>query len=199
MNVSEVRQAGKQSALTGTPRGDDDAEALTCDSGTAGAALRGMASRSDAAAKRPRQLGFPANQRSSFTTLSRSRILRLGVGRFSIDPDSDSVRSKSGFAHTNEYPISVQSGRANDTATAPVSRQKEPRLRHRGEASSFSTAQAETPRPRDRPGEYTPHVRLYPAHAYPIQNVATALQSAHSGRRRSLRVFLGLARVPVHK
>jgi len=111
----------------------------------------------------------------------------------------DSVRSKSGFAHTNEYPVSVQSGRANDTATVPVSRQKGPRLRHRGETSSLSTAQAETPRPRDRPGEYTPHVRLYPARAYPIQNVATALQSAHSGRRRSLRVFLGLARVPVHK
>ena len=116
-----------------------------------------------------------------------------------LHDSKDSVRSKSGFAHTNEYPISVQSGGANDTATVPVSRQKGPRLHHRGETSSLSTAQAETPRPPDRPGEYTPHVRLYPAHTYPIQNVATALQSAHSDRRRSLRVFLGLARVPVHK
>jgi len=93
----------------------------------------------------------------------------------------DSVRSKSGFAHTNEYPVSVQSERANDTATVPFSRQKGRRLRHRGETSSLSTAHAETPRHQDRPSEYTPHVRLYPAHAYPVQNVATALQSAHSG------------------
>jgi len=89
--------------------------------------------------------------------------------------------------------------RYNRGAQMTQQRRKGPRLRHRGETSSLSTAQAETPRPRDRPGEYTPHVRLYPAHAYPIQNVATALQSAHSDRRRSLRVFLGLARVPVHK
>ena len=110
----------------------------------------------------------------------------------------DSVRLKSGFAHTTEYPISVQSGRANDTATVPVSRQKGRRFAIRGETSSPSTAHAETPRHRDGPGEYTPHVR-YPAHAYPIQNVATALRSAHSGQQRLLRVFLGLAHVPVHK
>jgi hypothetical protein len=69
----------------------------------------------------------------------------------------------------------------------PVSRQKPPRLRHRGETSSLSTAHAETPRHRARPGEYTLHVRSYPAHAYPIQNVATALYSAHSGRLAFLR------------
>jgi hypothetical protein len=89
----------------------------------------------------------------------------------------DSVRPKPGFAHTNEYPSSVQSGRTNDTAPIPVSRQKGRRLRHRGETSSLSTAHAETPRHRDRPGEYTPHVRLYPAHTYPHQKVTTALQA----------------------
>jgi hypothetical protein len=103
----------------------------------------------------------------------------------------DSVRSKTGFAHTNEYPSSVQSGRANDAAPVPVSRQKRPRLRHRGETSSLSMAHAETPRHRDRPVEYTPHARSYPAHAYPTQNVATALQSAHFGPAGSFVGFLG--------
>jgi len=51
-----------------------------------------------------------------------------------------------------------------------------------GETSSLSTAHAETPRLRDRPDENTPHVRSYPAHAYPIENVATALQSTYLGR-----------------
>jgi hypothetical protein len=50
-------------------------------------------------------------------------------------------------------------------------------LSHRDETPSPSTANAETPRHRDRPDEYTPHVRSYPAHAYPFQNVATALQA----------------------
>ena len=58
-----------------------------------------------------------------------------------------------------------------------------PQRGHAG-TSSLSTAHAGTPRHQDRPSEYTPHVRSYPAHAYPFQDVATALQSAHSGDSR---------------
>jgi len=79
--------------------------------------------------------------------------------------------------------IRVQSGRANDT-THPVSRQKNPAFApsRRDIVPWQHGPRAETPGHRDRPSEYTPHVRLYAAHAYPRQNVATALQSAHSGR-----------------
>ena len=82
----------------------------------------------------------------------------------------DSVRTKSGFAHTVPSSISVQSGRANDTGTGFTDK-RTLRLRHApcGETSPLSTAHAETPRHRDRPGGNTPHVRLYPAHAYPTQ------------------------------
>jgi len=93
----------------------------------------------------------------------------------------DSVRTKSGFAHTTPSSIRLPSGRANDTPY-PVSQTKTPRLRQGVETSSPGTADAETPRHRDRLSENTPHVRSYQGHAYPIQNVATAIQSAHSGR-----------------
>jgi hypothetical protein len=79
-------------------------------------------------------------------------------------------------------PRSVYNRGAQMTHRTRFHDKRTPRLRHRGATSSLSTARAETPRHRDRPREYTPHVRSYPAHAYPIQNVATALQSTHSGR-----------------
>jgi hypothetical protein len=133
----------------------------------------------------PVLLPLRACNRLWFGPSKHSRVGRSMANRRSINSKTlpkwvyylagkDSVRTKSGFAHTMPSSILVQSGRANDTPY-PVSQTKEPRVCAR-------TAHAETPRHRNRPGEYTPHVRSYPAHAYPIQNVSTALQSAHSGR-----------------
>ena len=73
-----------------------------------------------------------------------SRLRRDLIAQFlmveGVGPIKDSVRSRSGFAHTNEYPISVQSGRANDTPVPGFSTKYTPCLCQRGETSSLSTA-----------------------------------------------------------
>jgi len=81
------------------------------------------------------------------------RWAKPGVDR--ID-SSGSVRSRSGFAHTKRSRL-LYNRSAQMTHRSPASRQKiPPRLRHRCEISSLSTAHAETPRHRGCLG--SPHV-----------------------------------------
>jgi hypothetical protein len=74
-------------------------------------------------------------------------------------------------------PRSVYKRGAQMTHGTRFHKQKNPAFAPGGETSSLHTACAETPRHRDRPGENTPHVRSYPAHAYPMYNVATACKA----------------------